>query len=189
MPEACFAAPPSGLTRYVAVLRFVRLNLKPFAAVLLVAPLLLTLPTRAEDPDHVQQLLETGQCPECNLIGADLKGANLERAVLTNAQLSGADFRGATLNDAILSGATLRNALFNNADLAGADLSDTVLKGADLSGAKLMNATLNGADMNFTVLTGANLTGATMGRARTRWMKQCNTTMPNGRVSNLDCKR
>ena len=62
-----------------------KLNL--LAATLLVTPLFLASPARADNSAEVQQLLSTGQCLQCDLSGADLRGAHL----------IGADLRGANL--------------------------------------------------------------------------------------------
>ncbi|ERN39930.1 putative low-complexity protein [Rubidibacter lacunae KORDI 51-2] len=97
--------------------------------------------TRAEDLQHVNQLLSTRACQLCNLQGTGLVHANL-----SHAQLQGADLRDANLSRAILSGA----------DLSGADLS-----GASLNGANLQNAILTGASLDNTDLRDAYLVGAT----------------------------
>ena len=81
---------------------------------------------------------------------ADLEGANLEGANLTDADLAGA-----YLGDADLAGAYLGGAY-----LAGADLIGANLRGADLGGADLIGANLRGADLG-----GANLRGAYLGDA------------------------
>ena len=69
-----------------------------------------------------------------DLIGADLRGANLSEA-----DLIGADLRGANLSEADLIGADLRGANLYGANLYGADL-----RGADLYGANLYGANLRG---------------------------------------------
>ena len=69
-----------------------------------------------------QKLIEkikNSECVGADLIGADLKDANLSVAILQDAKLIGADLRNADLNGAILQDADLRNA-----DLSGAILQD-----------------------------------------------------------------
>ena len=61
--------------------------------------------------------------------------AAVEVAVLRGADLSGADLRDANLSDAVLRGADL-----SGADLRDANLSDAVLRGADLRDANLRGA-------------------------------------------------
>lgn len=90
------------------------------------------------------QSLKNGQgdCPWCDLSGADL----------TNVKLSGVDLGGADLTEANLSGAAL-----TEVDLTGADLTGAVLTGADLSGTDLTGADLDQVDLSATVLEGAKL--------------------------------
>ena len=93
---------------------------------------------------------------------ADLRGANLFGANLSDADLFGADLFGANLSDADLPGADLSGADLRGADLSGADLSCANLRGADLSGADLRGADLSGADLSCANLRGADLSGASM---------------------------
>ena len=93
---------------------------------------------------------EGGSC--ANLFGANLRGANLSDADLRCANLFGANLRGANLSDADLrcanlSDADLRCANLRDADLRGANLSDADLRGANLSDADLRNADLCRADL------------------------------------------
>jgi len=45
---------------------------------------------QAANPEHLQRLLESNQCQNCDLSGADLKDTNLFGANLVNANLKGA---------------------------------------------------------------------------------------------------
>ena len=83
-------------------------------------------------------------------VRADLSGANLRGANLSEADLSGADLRGANLSEADLS----------EANLSGADLHKAGLSGAGLSGANLSEANLSEADLSGADLRGANLSEA-----------------------------
>ena len=67
--------------------------------------------------NHVRDLLETKECPDCNF-----QSANLERLDLRKVNLQGAD----------LQGANLKGAQLGRADLSRADLRHANLKGADL---------------------------------------------------------
>ena len=78
-------------------------------------------------------------------LGAAVMIANLCGANLRGADLSDADLRGAELHGADLSDANLRGA-----DLRGADLSDANLRGAYLRGADLRDANLRGASLHKT---------------------------------------
>ena len=62
-----------------------------------------------------------------NLTGADLRGADLSKAILRWANLSEADLRGARLSKA-----DLKEANLSGADLSGADLSEADLRWTDL---------------------------------------------------------
>jgi hypothetical protein len=84
-----------------------------------------------------------------DLGGADLRGANLRRAILREADLRGAILREADLCEAILSGARL----------IGTDLSWATLGGANLSGADLNEANLQAATLVHTNLEAADITG------------------------------
>jgi uncharacterized protein YjbI with pentapeptide repeats len=104
---------------------------------------------------HVQKLLATKECQNCDLtnaglVMADLSGANLSGANLTNvnlsrANLSGADLRGANLSGAGLFGANLSEARLSGANLAGADLRHAYLANTEFQGAYLNGANFQGA--------------------------------------------
>jgi uncharacterized protein YjbI with pentapeptide repeats len=99
-------------------------------AALSVAVLLLGAASlRAQNPDDVKQLLDTRNCPSCDLQNAQIIGVNLNRADLTGANLSGANLYRTTLH-----GAALKGAKFAGADLGGADLRDA--RDANLAGAR-----------------------------------------------------
>ena len=89
---------------------------------------------KAENHEHVRQLLQTGDCIGCDLSGANLSGLNL---------------RGANLSSADLSGATFQQTQLMYANLENADLSDAILAYSDLSGANLQNANLAGINSLF----------------------------------------
>jgi hypothetical protein len=77
-----------------------------------------------------RNLVQSNQCPSCNLQGNDLNGLDLR----------GANLRGANLRDTLIIRANLRGA-----DLSGADLRGAYLWGTDLTGARLDGANLCGA--------------------------------------------
>jgi uncharacterized protein YjbI with pentapeptide repeats len=90
------------------------------------------------------------------LRGADLRGANLDRATLRGANLEGAYLRLANLLRTDLREANLSGATLEGADLRWSDLSGATLEGADLSGPDLV-----GIGLPATGLTGANLSETT----------------------------
>lgn len=127
---------------------------------LLLAPLILAgmeTIAQAANPEHVQRLLKTNQCPQCDLSGASLKDANLYGANLVNANLTGADLTGANLGSANLSDANLTGAKLTQTYLYSATLENTNLTQADLSGAYLKDARLTGVELTGAILQGANL--------------------------------
>jgi uncharacterized protein YjbI with pentapeptide repeats len=82
------------------------------------------------------------------LVRAQVRGRRRNRrgADLVGASLKGTDLQGADLRGAFLIGADLRGADLRLADLIGADLRDTDLRGADLTGALfLTQAQVNAA--------------------------------------------
>lgn len=88
-----------------------------------------------------QRLLETRQCPGCDLSNVDLSMAHLAGADLSRSNLSGAMLRGANLAAANLARANLRGTAFLAANLVGANLNEADLTNAGL-GANLTNASL-----------------------------------------------
>ncbi|MCU0540761.1 MAG: pentapeptide repeat-containing protein [Oscillatoriaceae cyanobacterium Prado104] len=89
--------------------------------------------------NQVKQLLQTKQCPECNLSNVNLKGMDLEGFNLQGANLEGADLSGTKLANA-----NLQNAKLKRADLTGADLG---CNGISLN----LDASGTGPDMDFKV--------------------------------------
>ncbi|MEE6161462.1 pentapeptide repeat-containing protein [Cylindrospermopsis raciborskii DSH] len=59
-----------------------------------------TSPSYAYSQSDLDRLLETRECPECDLSDADLSDAYLRRADLTGANLRGAKLKDADLSDA-----------------------------------------------------------------------------------------
>lgn len=88
---------------------------------------------------------------QATLAGADLTGAKLKRATLTGR--------------ADLSGANLSFADLSNANLEGANLAWSDLSNATLNGANLASANLSGAQILFTFLSQANLASAILTEA------------------------
>lgn len=122
------------------------------------------------DIDQVRQLIETKQCPNCDLTKANFRKLNLRGANLAGANLAGADLRKTDLRDANLSGASLigaklreaklRRANFYRADLRRTDLRTADLRKADLRLADLQSADLTHADMEDALFGRTNLLNA-----------------------------
>lgn len=117
-------------------------SLRPLAFALMASVVGVAIPAMASDEEHLIQLLESGQCPACQLNDVDLTHA---------------DLRDADLNGAHLQRANLSQARLDGADLSGSDLSFTSLQGASLRGTDLRNSRLIGTDLRRADLTGALL--------------------------------
>lgn len=87
-------------------------------------------PAAAFDQADLDRLLETKNCPGCDLSGADLSGRNLAEADLSGANLRGANLENANLTNANLAGANLDNTNLFYAYLPGADVTDATFLGA-----------------------------------------------------------
>lgn len=109
---------------------------------------------RGEDLTQLRQLLSTGDCPNCDLRGADLVLADLENANLAGANLSGANLSQANLAGADLRGANLARATLNAANLMGANLEGADLRVADLRDAYLFAAILENTTFDYANLQG-----------------------------------
>lgn len=130
-------------------------NAIPVGIVTVLAPLGFAAIATAENLDHMQRLLSTRQCFQC-----DLSNAGLVFAKLSNANLGQANLSGANLSRADLQGADLRGANLAGATLFGANLSGAKLDGAILQGADLRNTYLAGATLDSALMEGALLQGA-----------------------------
>ena len=111
-----------------------------------------------------------------NLRGANLDEAMLQRALLVGANLQRARFREANLEHAYLIEADLEGAFFVWAKLQGASFKDANLRGAELQQADLMladltRARLQGANFEEAKLPFANLEGANLQQAGLRSAK------------------
>lgn len=81
-------------------------------------------------PWQLDQLLETGKCPNCDLVGAqitgkNLTGADLNHSDLSNAVLFKASFGFANFSGAVLEGANIYQSSFKFANFRGANLSNS----------------------------------------------------------------
>ncbi len=103
-------------------------------------------------------LTERNEGTRAELIGANLQGATLTDANLRDAILTNVNLQEAKLRNANLQGAKLIDANLNKAILIDANLQGALLRRANLKEAKLMGANLNKAN-----LLGVNLQKATMG--------------------------
>lgn len=127
--------------------------------------------------DNIQLLLDTKECPRCNLKGADLSNANLERAYLVGANLSNANLHQANFENSIMFLASLENSNLSNANLQATNLQYSNLNNADLT-----QANLDGNGLNVTQLQNAKLINTNLTEAN---LKCANLDSANLRNANL----
>ncbi len=101
---------------------------------------------------------------DVNISGSDLTkakliGANLTRAICNSTNLSGANLTKANFTEATLRGAKLKDAVLKNAVLVEANLTAADLTSADLTDASLQGATLVEANLTKVILTGCKVYG------------------------------
>ncbi len=99
-------------------------------------------------PAHLEQLVATGDCPDCWLTyvvleKSDLAGSNLEGAIIAQANARRAIFDGANLKGVHFTTSNVEGASFVGADLSGASLDHASLKDSNFSGANLTGVILN----------------------------------------------
>lgn len=128
--------------------------------------------------------------PRTQCAGADLTGVNFGGRDLRGANLRGATLSNANLSDAILSRSDLRRVNFRGAELSNSYLDGANLSGADLRGANVFGSYLKNVRLKNTRLDGVDLS-QTQGIRNTDVLSQqarlCNTTLPDGVVSNRNC--
>jgi len=125
------------------------------ATAIFVTAISVSTSAQAANSEHLQRLLATKECQNCDLTGAGLVMADLSRA-----NLSGANLTGANLSRANLTGADLRGANLSGTGLFGANLTEARLNGANLAGADLRNSYLGNAEFTSAYVSGANFQGA-----------------------------
>jgi uncharacterized protein YjbI with pentapeptide repeats len=142
-----------------------------------------------------------------NLEKADLNRANLQEVNLSNSILrksesdvdvifSMANLSNADLSDASLKGANFSYSSLQNANLTNADFSYNPDIGGSISlftGANLSDANLTNTNLRRTELTDANLYRTNLREAKLsgssfKSAKHCQTILPNGKVSNMNCQ-
>ena len=123
---------------------------------------------------------------DLDLTGINLRAANLNYTNLQGAYLNGADLRYTWLTGADLTGAGLRQAGLHVAWLNGANLSGAYLNGAYLSGANLHDANLSGADLNSAYLRYATMNDANLNSADLSGADLSNAILSNAILDGAD---
>lgn len=135
-----------------------------------------------------ETLIRTNMCPECNLRGVNLNGADLTEAKLSGANLIDARLNGTNLTRADLTDADLRRVVMLRVIMVDADLTrvdmnplkpecsitavrcidgEAVLQDADFTGATLIDVEMprafaDGADFTEADLSGAGMNGVNL---------------------------
>lgn len=91
------------------------------------ATLLVLVVLQAEAPLRVWRLRLTKSCPNCRLVGVDIRDADLSGANLKHADLRWARFYSVNLTNADLSGANLRHASMNNVTTLDAEFCGAIM--------------------------------------------------------------
>ncbi|WPF87729.1 pentapeptide repeat-containing protein [Cyanobacterium aponinum AL20118] len=120
----------------------------------LLMSLIATFPCQAENIEHLNQLLQTKQCENCDLAGAGLVMINLQGANLRGANLVGANLSRADLTGADLRGANLTNASFFGANLSGANLSGANAYNTDFRNSYVQGVIIEGLDLSMAHIQG-----------------------------------
>ncbi|MEL6223685.1 MAG: pentapeptide repeat-containing protein, partial [Cyanobacteria bacterium J06627_8] len=117
-------------------------------------------------------LMETGECPGCNLQGMDFTVLGGPGFNLSGANLRGANFEGLNLTEVNFSGADLRRANFKDAILTQTDFRGADLREANLEGANIDNALIDFAQLSGNAGTDNiyRLTPADVLDRRVRWL-------------------
>ncbi len=160
--------------------------------VILGAALLFSPMAQAADAEHVAKYKGPhGKCHDeplanpCDLSNADLSNHNRNSMYMVNANAQGANFSGSTLSNMFISKANLSGANLSSTTYSGGIIGSTNLTGANLQGM----VGKHGFSFNGNDLRDANLTGAKLRNLEGAYPpnKFCNTTMPDGTISNRDC--
>jgi uncharacterized protein YjbI with pentapeptide repeats len=157
----------------------------------------IALPAHAGNSAHLQQLVSTQKCDQCDLSGFNLSQRIFSGVSLKNANLTGADLGGVTLQKANLTGANLSGAVMHRIDLSEANLTGANFAGSDMKGAQLHMADMSKADFRNVDLSranlvkvkttglkmaGAKLEGAHMSIADFKGVDLSGATMPDGKI-------
>ncbi len=118
----------------------------------------------------------------------DLRGANLQGAILDRVDLRGRDFKGANLYRASAIGANLTHCRLDLADLRWADLRLANLAEISMTGAILDGARLQGAHLQLARATGASFRRASLRGASLYRIQARSASFENADLSYADLR-
>jgi uncharacterized protein YjbI with pentapeptide repeats len=149
-------------------------NSTPDGSMVVSQPVATEMATQVPAPYTSQEICSTElkAAYEGTKEGANFQNCNFVWATFLLADFSGDDFSGANLNGANLGWVNFRRATLSGASLRGADLRGSDLRGADLTG------------VDF---TGANLRKALIANRQFVFVILCQTTLPDGSVTDRNC--
>lgn len=114
-----------------------------------------------------------------NFVRVIFRESDFRKSILINANFSKANFSKANFSKAIIFETKFNNSDFHGADFTEADFVNADFSSSDLSGANFSKASFRD---DF------DRRGDDIATAQLKQAKLCNTTLPDGTVSNRDCK-
>ncbi|WP_164715968.1 pentapeptide repeat-containing protein [Streptomyces sp. WAC 06738] len=129
---------------------------------------------------------ETGEPASAAFNDANLCGAVLTSADLTDADLSGSHLCETNLGGALLTGADLRGAVLDATTLRSADLVEADLGLATMRGADLRHARLDGARLDDTTMTNVDLRHAHLDDVNLRYSSMTDVDLRDADLDGLD---
>ncbi|MBF0276412.1 MAG: pentapeptide repeat-containing protein [SAR324 cluster bacterium] len=109
------------------------------------------------NPEHLDQLLETKKCAQCDLSGVTLENIDLKEADLPGANLKGSTLINVNLDRANLKGANLQNSELDHVDLREAILVEANLQHASVNKSSMDQSNFARANLDFVMLRKATL--------------------------------
>jgi uncharacterized protein YjbI with pentapeptide repeats len=128
-----------------------------------------------------------GAIPDGDLVGRDLRGADLTGLRLACGSLRGADLRGADLSNATLSFVDLSGARLDGATMAGAWFGFADFSGTSLHAVRAPRAHWQSSDLSGVDLTGADLTAVTFRTCTLERADLSESTMTSGQLVSCLC--
>lgn len=135
----------------------------PLAAIAMTAGV---TPASAKDDTLTRLIKFGGVCPECDMSGKDLSGANIRGASFPRSDFSNVD-----LSEARISGSNFSRVILKRANLSDAEISGSNFVRVDMTGAKLEDLQASGINFAYAILNGvsgdsASLRGANLSHAQ-----------------------
>jgi uncharacterized protein YjbI with pentapeptide repeats len=160
------------------------------ATTLSTTPIALT-PVLAQNASDIPKVADGGKCgikwdasDKCDVTGANYSGQKITGFYLS------LEAAGTNFTDAYISTGTFDDANFTKANFTDARIAANSFHRANLTGAQLIRTTITNTSLESVNLTNADMTGAIIPEWEgtfKQWATLCNTTLPDGSISNRDC--